>query len=201
MHHNLLTILPLTSPAARLQVVLGFVRPAPKGNLRPAWNVVHHNLGRLSILSAWVTIYLGIVIGHASPTYNLDYAAWLCPTAIVMGLMVIADVVLTVMRARREEALQEDEAAQSLSDMEHAAAETDAAAGAQKFVEVYGRGRGAGGAGAIGAPGVYGQDSGSSSGGGGGGGHGDRDSGPSNGNSQVDGMAEVEAVRANVRAG
>lgn len=161
---------PTASPAS--QVVLGFVRPSPTGNLRPAWNAVHHNLGRLTILSAWVTIYLGIVIGHAAPTYNLDYVAWLCPTAIVMGLMVIADIVLTTLRSRRE-AQPEDRAAQELIDVEQSAAAAAAAADGQKFVEVYGSGR------------VGRGNSGPSS---------------SNSNSNADGVVEVDAVRANVRA-
>jgi len=91
---------------ACLQIVVAFVRPAPdNAKLRPAWNMVHHNLGRVAILASWATVYMGVYIGHGSPTYQLSYAAWITPIAIVMGLLVIADVVLTVMReavARRE---------------------------------------------------------------------------------------------------
>ena len=152
--------------------MLGFVRPSPTGNLRPAWNVVHHNLGRLTILSAWVTIYLGIVIGHATPIYDLDYAAWLCPTAIVMGLMVIADIVLTTLRSKRE-ALLEDKAVQELIVVEQSAAVAAAAADGNKFAEVYRSGSGSRG------------NSGPSS---------------SNSNSNDDGVVDVDAVKANVWA-
>ncbi|KAG1665215.1 hypothetical protein FOA52_002617 [Chlamydomonas sp. UWO 241] len=86
---------------AGLQVVVGFVRPAPDSlKLRPAWNFLHHNLGRLSILVAWATIYLGIYIAHGSQTYAYSYNVWIVAMAVVMGTLVLTDVVLTVLRER-----------------------------------------------------------------------------------------------------
>ena len=56
------------------QVIIGFVRPSPTSNIRPFWNAVHHNLGRLTIVSAWATLYMGIYMAHESLTYQASCA-------------------------------------------------------------------------------------------------------------------------------
>jgi hypothetical protein len=61
---------------------------------------MHHNLGRVTMLSAWVTIYLGVYMAHGSPAYKSSYAAWLVPIAVVMGTMVVVDVLLSCKRQR-----------------------------------------------------------------------------------------------------
>ncbi len=43
---------------------MGFGRPGPGSKLRPAFNLVHHNLGKLTILAAWVACFLGAHIFH-----------------------------------------------------------------------------------------------------------------------------------------
>jgi hypothetical protein len=85
---------PLTNSIT--QVILGFVRPKPDAVIRPVWNSVHHNLGRVTILSAWVTIYLGVYMAHGDLDYQSDYVTWLCPITACMGTLVLVDVVLTL---------------------------------------------------------------------------------------------------------
>jgi hypothetical protein len=60
------------------QLILGVIRPAPDAKHRPKWNMAHHFLGRITLLSAWACIYLGIYIGHGSLTYKLDYVQVRC---------------------------------------------------------------------------------------------------------------------------
>lgn len=45
------------------QVILGCVRP-PVGpsKLRVAWQMSHYNVGRIAMLSAWASVYLGIAL-------------------------------------------------------------------------------------------------------------------------------------------
>ena len=90
------------------QLILGFVRPKPGGNIRPFWNAVHHNLGRLTIISAWATLYIGIYMAHESLTYESSYLYWLTPCVAVMGTLVLLDVVLTLYNALRGDAAAEE---------------------------------------------------------------------------------------------
>ena len=81
-----------------MQVILGFIRPAPTATRRPFWNLAHHNLGRVTLLAAWTVLYLGVYIAHGG--YNFSYAAWLAPITVVMGGMVLMDVTLSLLRPR-----------------------------------------------------------------------------------------------------
>lgn len=66
--------------AFAVQLVAAFVRPHPHIALRGVWNAVHHNLGRVVILVAWATMWLGVVIGYEDlPGSSL--ARWLAPVA------------------------------------------------------------------------------------------------------------------------
>jgi hypothetical protein len=66
--------------ALAVQAVAAFVRPHPHVALRGVWNAVHHNLGRVVILVAWVTMWLGVAIGYEDlPGSSL--ARWLAPIA------------------------------------------------------------------------------------------------------------------------
>ena len=91
-------IRPDPPPLSVPQVILGFIRPTPTASIRTYWNLAHHNLGRVTVLSAWTTVYLGIYIAHGSPTYELEYNQWLVPVAVVMGCMVLADIVLSILK-------------------------------------------------------------------------------------------------------
>ena len=53
------------------QVLAAFIRPAPTAPSRKHWNLLHHWLGRLSIIVAWTTVYLGIYIYHDNPVYKV----------------------------------------------------------------------------------------------------------------------------------
>ena len=86
----------ITSCPSFRQVILGFVRPNPKADQRPMWNLVHHNLGRVTLCAAWTTIYLGIYLAHTSPSYLFSYSQWLAPVVVVMGFMVILDITLSL---------------------------------------------------------------------------------------------------------
>ena len=80
-----------------LQVVFGFVRPHPgPGPLRSLWTIFHHWLGRLAIACSWVVVLLGIYIGHSFTAYLLDYRQWLIPMAVIMGIWVLLDIVLSI---------------------------------------------------------------------------------------------------------
>ncbi|GLC60034.1 Histone transcription regulator 3 [Pleodorina starrii] len=85
--------------AAGAQVVLAYARPTPDHPRRPLWNAVHHNLGRLTVALAWANVYIGIYIYHTK--FGESYKPWITPIAIVMGLLVLADIVLRLVGARR----------------------------------------------------------------------------------------------------
>ena len=48
------------------------MRPSPTGSIRPFWNFLHHNLGRITVLSAWATLYMGIYMAHTSVSYQVS---------------------------------------------------------------------------------------------------------------------------------
>ena len=77
------------------QVIVGFVRPKPGATIRKGWNHLHHWLGRLTMVSAWVTLYMGIYMAHESLAYQSSYAYWLAPCISVMGALILGDICLT----------------------------------------------------------------------------------------------------------
>ncbi|GLC72742.1 Histone transcription regulator 3 [Pleodorina starrii] len=85
--------------AAGAQVVLAYARPTPDHPRRPLWNAVHHNLGRLTVALAWANVYIGIVVYHNDK--GESYTPWITPIAIVMGLLVLADIALRLAGAGR----------------------------------------------------------------------------------------------------
>ncbi|KAG2434545.1 hypothetical protein HYH02_012212 [Chlamydomonas schloesseri] len=78
--------------AAGAQMVVGHVRPDPTHRRRWIWNLLHHNLGRGTVLLAWANVYIGIYMAHTG--FQASYAAWAAPIASVMGLLAITDLVL-----------------------------------------------------------------------------------------------------------
>jgi len=86
---------------AGTQVVAAFIRPAPDAPNRKYWNLLHHNLGRLTMLVAWTTIYLGIYIFHKAPSLNADLESWVVPVAVVMGTLVVLDLIVLPLMAKR----------------------------------------------------------------------------------------------------
>jgi len=67
-----------------LQVVAGFIRPSPGGahkHLRSIWNAAHHNLGRLVLLGAWATIWLGVAWANKIKALTGGLARWAAPLA------------------------------------------------------------------------------------------------------------------------
>ncbi len=56
---------------ATAQVAVGFIRPAPDAKLRWLWNIVHHWLGRITLVAAWTTTFIGIYIAHESLAYQV----------------------------------------------------------------------------------------------------------------------------------
>ena len=83
------------------QVLAGFIRPRPDSMYREGWNHLHHWLGRLTIISAWATIYLGIYMAHGSIAYNASLAIWLSPVVAMMGSLALADITLSIMASFR----------------------------------------------------------------------------------------------------
>ncbi|PNH02921.1 hypothetical protein TSOC_011066 [Tetrabaena socialis] len=84
---------------AGAQLVVGFVRPAPDAPRRPLWNGLHHNLGRVAMLLAWAVSSLGMFL--ASSRHTQPLVAWVAPAAAVLGVLAVADLVLSVARSRR----------------------------------------------------------------------------------------------------
>ncbi|GIL63771.1 hypothetical protein Vafri_17775 [Volvox africanus] len=84
--------------AAGAQVVFAYIRPDPGAKKRGLWNLVHHNLGRLTILLAWANVYIGIYIAHTD--FGASYTPWITPIAIVMGLLLITTLVLRLHRPK-----------------------------------------------------------------------------------------------------
>ena len=82
---------------AGFQAVVGFIRPKPESR-RPRiyWNMLHHWLGRLTVLSAWAAVYTGIYMAHTSLSYQASYTTWLIPVASVMGFITLSDLGLTL---------------------------------------------------------------------------------------------------------
>ncbi len=81
---------------AGLQLLAAFIRPAPSTPRRPLWNVLHHNLGRATVLLSWATVFLGVYLGHEQ--YDQPLVVWLGPLVGVLGTLVGLDVVLTLVR-------------------------------------------------------------------------------------------------------
>ena len=56
------------------QALLGaFARPKPDAPSRPHWNMLHLSLGRLTMLSAWITVCMGAYMAHTSPSYQVGW--------------------------------------------------------------------------------------------------------------------------------
>lgn len=79
-----------------LQMVMGFIRPDPSSSKRKYWNWLHWNWGRLTILAAWTSTYLGIYVYH-NGIFKASYKEWLVPVTVVMGVMLLADIVLRLL--------------------------------------------------------------------------------------------------------
>ncbi len=71
--HSMLGI--IVMGLATAQVAVGFIRPAPDAKLRWLWNIVHHWLGRITLVTAWTTTFIGIYIAHESLAYQVRYRA------------------------------------------------------------------------------------------------------------------------------
>ena len=62
----------MSLPDPPSQSLLGaFARPKPDAPSRPHWNLLHHSLGRLTMLSAWITVCMGAYMAHTSPSYQV----------------------------------------------------------------------------------------------------------------------------------
>ncbi|GLI65943.1 hypothetical protein VaNZ11_009624 [Volvox africanus] len=87
--------------AAAAQVVVAYIRPDPGAKRRGLWNLVHHNLGRITILLAWANVYIGIYLAHTG--WGASYTEWVTPIAIVMGLLVLLDIALRITGCGKED--------------------------------------------------------------------------------------------------
>ena len=103
---------------ACLQIIIGFVRPKPDARVRPHWNMLHHWLGRLTIVSAWTTLYMGIWMAHTSTAYQASYTYWLAPIVAVMGTMLLVDICLTAYTIMRPEDVDDLAAVAAVSAVE-----------------------------------------------------------------------------------
>jgi hypothetical protein len=76
------------------------LRPRPGARLRGAWNLWHHNWGRLALSAALANLFIGCVLyahGLALPGQQTKVlVAWVAPCGGVLCLALLVDVVLTV---------------------------------------------------------------------------------------------------------
>lgn len=63
-----------------MQVVVGVVRPHKSAPVRSAWNLFHHNWGRLALLLGWVAIWLGVAMLYQDQG-DMSLPAWVAPLA------------------------------------------------------------------------------------------------------------------------
>ena len=78
------------------QAVVGFVRPRRENKkLRTPWNLIHHNIGRVSIILGIANIYYGLLVVHPLETWT--YATF----SAILGMLVVAFVALTMYKYKR----------------------------------------------------------------------------------------------------
>jgi hypothetical protein len=111
--HRVLGILSIPLVGIQLLVAL-FLRPLPGSKARPAWNFMHHNWGRITLLVALTNVFIGIVEfvrGWSRPEHQArDLAAWIAPCAGLLGVCVVIDVALTLYRQWRSQPPKQVEA-------------------------------------------------------------------------------------------
>ncbi len=83
------------SLAVLSQLLAGFFRPALDSLARNYFNLGHRWLGRITIVMAWVVIYLGISLYHTG-IFKTSLIPWITPVAMSMGVIVLLDIILTV---------------------------------------------------------------------------------------------------------
>lgn len=82
-----------------LQLIGGLVRPKPDaGRLRAAWSLAHFNSGRITLLAALANVGMGIYL--AVTMFGNSVTAWAVPVCVSVGLVLLADVALTLARRR-----------------------------------------------------------------------------------------------------
>ena len=78
------------------QAIVGFIRPQKENKkLRTPWNLVHHNIGRVSIILGIANIYYGLLVVYPLATWT--YATF----SAVLGVLAIAFVALTLYKYKR----------------------------------------------------------------------------------------------------
>eukprot|EP00201_Polytomella_parva_P013235 CAMPEP_0175051630 /NCGR_PEP_ID=MMETSP0052_2-20121109/7917_1 /TAXON_ID=51329 ORGANISM="Polytomella parva, Strain SAG 63-3" /NCGR_SAMPLE_ID=MMETSP0052_2 /ASSEMBLY_ACC=CAM_ASM_000194 /LENGTH=421 /DNA_ID=CAMNT_0016315957 /DNA_START=307 /DNA_END=1572 /DNA_ORIENTATION=- len=84
-----------------LQILIAFaLRPAPTHRLRRIWNFFHHNVGRLAIILAWTTIYLGIRVYHTSD-FKGDMKPWIVANTVMIGFAVLLYAFVSIVSATK----------------------------------------------------------------------------------------------------
>jgi hypothetical protein len=66
------------------QSVIVLFRPPKKHNLRLIWNFFHHNVGRITLLLAFVNLYTGIYCMQSQTGYSYYITVWLLPISILI---------------------------------------------------------------------------------------------------------------------
>ena len=70
---------------------------------------LHHNLGRLVLRVALVTTFFGIYIANQSLVYQASLAVWLSPVCAGIGLIIAADMTLSIYKAGLDAQKQQQE--------------------------------------------------------------------------------------------
>jgi hypothetical protein len=97
--HYCMGITIMTAVAAQLIFVL--FRPPKNHDARLIWNALHHNLGRITLLLAFVNVYLGIYCMQSQTGYPYYVLAWIVPVTVCIFIFLESLVVLEIINVRR----------------------------------------------------------------------------------------------------
>ena len=86
---------------------------------------LHHNCGRLVLRIALVTVFFGIYIANQSLVYEASLAVWLSPVCAGIGLIVAADMALSIYKAGLDAQKQQQELKEKKDAPEPAASKKD----------------------------------------------------------------------------
>lgn len=77
-------------------------RPRPDSPHRTQYALLVAWLGRVILVTAWVSVYLGIALYHKG-VYQADLKAWIIPVTTVLGVILIFDLSLTILSYLRSD--------------------------------------------------------------------------------------------------
>jgi hypothetical protein len=87
------------------QSVIVLFRPPKKHNLRLIWNFFHHNVGRVTLILAFVNLYTGIYCMQSQTGYSYYITVWLLPISILIftfsEIFIILEIINYIKRNKK----------------------------------------------------------------------------------------------------